>query len=95
MSNHPLPHDFHTRFKSFEDYLDSLVIEDDQKFLKDVDTARVIAQLGYRSVRCSFPKCVYLDILDANRYSRFWIFWMQMTKGCDIQMSSSFAQIFK
>ena len=28
--------------------MDSLVIEDDQKFLKDVDTARVIAQLGYR-----------------------------------------------
>ena len=36
------------RFKTFEEYLDSLVIEDDQKFLKDVDTARVIAQLGYR-----------------------------------------------
>ena len=45
-----LTHIFHTRFKSFEDYLDSLVIEDDQKFLKDVDTARVIAQLGYRFV---------------------------------------------
>ena len=30
--------------------MDSLVIEDDQKFLKDVDTARVIAQLGYRLV---------------------------------------------
>ena len=43
-----LTHVFHTRFKSFEDYLDSLVIEEDQKFLKDVDTARVIAQLGYR-----------------------------------------------
>ena len=28
--------------------MDSLVIEEDQKFLKDVDTARVIAQLGYR-----------------------------------------------
>ena len=45
-----LTHIFNTRFKSFEDYLDSLVIEDDQKFLKDVDTARVIAQLGYRFV---------------------------------------------
>ena len=37
------------RCKTFEDYLDSLVIEDDQKFLKDVDTARQLAQLGYRS----------------------------------------------
>ena len=37
-----------SRFKTFEEYLDSLVIEEDQKFLKDVDTARVIAQLGYR-----------------------------------------------
>ena len=54
-------HIFHTRFKSFEDYLDSLVIEDDQKFLKDVDTARVIAQLGYRLVSqmCSSSSQVF------------------------------------
>ena len=36
-------------FKTFEDYLDSLVTEEDKKFLRDVDTARRIAQLGYRS----------------------------------------------
>ena len=37
------------KFKTFEEYLDSLVIEEDQKFLRDVDTARQIAELGYRS----------------------------------------------
>ena len=56
-------HIFHTRFKSFEDYLDSLVIEDDQKFLKDVDTARVIAQLGYRLEIWILPRSFNCDLL--------------------------------
>ena len=62
-----LTHIFNTRFKSFEDYLDSLVIEDDQKFLKDVDTARVIAQLGYRLVWYSFLKCVHLLLRSSGK----------------------------
>ena len=45
------------RHSTFEDYLDSLVIDDDQRFLKDVDTARRLAQLGYRCpvILPSFP----------------------------------------
>ena len=62
-----LTHIFYTRFKSFEDYLDSLVIEDDQKFLKDVDTARVIAQLGYRFVWYSFLKCVHILLRSSGK----------------------------
>ena len=38
------------------------MIEDDQKFLKDVDTARVIAQLGYRLVGQLWPY-MYFDLL--------------------------------
>ena len=37
------------RFKTYEDYLDSLMVEDDQKYLGDVETARQLVQLGYRS----------------------------------------------
>ena len=38
------------------------MIEDDQKFLKDVDTARVIAQLGYRLVGQLWPY-MHFDLL--------------------------------
>ena len=37
------------KYETFEDYLDSLVIEDDQRYLGDIDTARKLVQLGYRS----------------------------------------------
>ena len=37
------------KFKTYEDYLDSLMVEDDQKYLGDVETARQLVQLGYRS----------------------------------------------
>ena len=36
------------KYETFEDYLDSLVIEDDQRYLGDLDTARKLVQLGYR-----------------------------------------------
>ena len=36
------------KYETFEDYLDSLVIEDDQRYLGDIDTARRLVQLGYR-----------------------------------------------
>ena len=36
------------KYETFEDYLDSLVIEDDQRYLGDIDTARKLVQLGYR-----------------------------------------------
>ena len=37
------------KYKNYEDYLDSLMMEDDQKYLGDVETARQLVQLGYRS----------------------------------------------
>ena len=36
------------KYKSYEDYLDSLIIEEDQKYLSDVETARQLVSLGYR-----------------------------------------------
>ena len=36
------------KYDTFEDYLDSLVIEDDQRYLGDIETARKLVQLGYR-----------------------------------------------
>ena len=36
------------KHKSYEDYLDSLIIEEDQKYLSDVETARQLVSLGYR-----------------------------------------------
>ena len=36
------------KYETFEDYLDSPVIEDDQRYLGDIDTARRLVQLGYR-----------------------------------------------
>ena len=64
------PYIVNSRFKTFEEYLDSLVIEEDQKFLKDVDTARVIAQLGYRfdmvTLDCDLIPQVWHDILNCN-----------------------------
>lgn len=37
-----------SKYKCYEEYLDSLVIEDDQKYLGDIETARQLVQLGYR-----------------------------------------------
>ena len=39
------------KYETFEDYLDSLVIEDDQRYLGDIDAARKLVQLGYRLAR--------------------------------------------
>ena len=36
------------KYKCYEDYLDSLIIEEDQKYLCDLETARQLVRLGYR-----------------------------------------------
>ncbi len=36
------------RFDTYEEYLDSLVSDDDHFYLEDEQMARVIAELGYR-----------------------------------------------
>ena len=38
------------KFETYEDYLDSLVSEEDHKYLEDEEMARTIAELGYRFV---------------------------------------------
>ena len=36
------------KFETYEDYLDSLVSEEDHKYLEDEEMARTIVELGYR-----------------------------------------------
>ncbi len=36
------------RYNTYEDYLDSLVSEEDHFYLEDEEMARIIAELGYR-----------------------------------------------
>ncbi len=36
------------KYNTYEEYLDSLVSEDDHKYLQDEEMARTIAELGYR-----------------------------------------------
>ena len=36
------------KYATYEAYLDSLIIEDDQKYLSDIETARQLVSLGYR-----------------------------------------------
>ena len=36
------------RYETYEDYLDSLVSDEDHLYLQDEDMARIIAELGYR-----------------------------------------------
>ena len=36
------------KFETYEDYLDSLVSEEDHRYLEDEEMARTIAELGYR-----------------------------------------------
>ena len=36
------------KYDTYEEYLDSLVSEEDHKYLQDEEMARAIAELGYR-----------------------------------------------
>ena len=38
------------KYKNYEDYLDSLIIEEDQRYLQDIEIARQIVKLGYRFI---------------------------------------------
>ena len=38
------------KYNTYEEYLDSLVSEEDHKYLQDEEMARAIAELGYRYV---------------------------------------------
>ena len=57
------------KYKSYEDYLDSLIIEEDQKYLSDVETARQLVSLGYRYNTFNFMATVlniiyiYIDFI--------------------------------
>ena len=57
------------KHKSYEDYLDSLIIEEDQKYLSDVETARQLVSLGYRYNTFNFMAIVlyiiyiYIDFI--------------------------------
>jgi hypothetical protein len=38
------------KYNTYEEYLDSLVSEEDHKYLEDEEMARQIAELGYRQI---------------------------------------------
>ena len=38
-------------YETFEEYLESFITDEDLKYLQDVELARVVAELGYRSGR--------------------------------------------
>ena len=40
------------KYQTYEDYLDSLMVEDDQKYLGDVETARQLVQERVELVKC-------------------------------------------
>ena len=50
------------KFETYEDYLDSLVSEEDHKYLEDEEMARTIAELGYRYIlmKITYTKCIIL-----------------------------------
>ena len=56
------------KYKNYEDYLDSLIIEEDQRYLQDIEIARQIVKLGYR-----FEEKRLFYFL--NRYFIFKVFW--------------------
>ena len=50
------------KYNTYEEYLDSLVSEEDHKYLQDEEMARAIAELGYRYMtlnKKSFLKIFY------------------------------------
>ena len=49
------------KYKNYEDYLDSLIIEEDQRYLQDIEIARQIVKLGYRFILRKFIN-IYLYI---------------------------------
>ena len=52
------------KYKTYEDYLDSLMVEEDQKYLGDVETARQLVQLGYRSSGKTLTRQVQLRLME-------------------------------
>ena len=63
------------KYKTYENYLDSLMVEDDQKYLGDVETARQLVQLGYRSSGKTLTRQVEMktgDLINIFWYKEFW-----------------------
>ncbi|CAB4062672.1 unnamed protein product [Lepeophtheirus salmonis] len=62
-----------TKYATYEEYLDSLVSEEDHRYLEDEDMARIIAELGYRSSGISFlekkNKAIETEIVAQNNES--------------------------
>ena len=49
------------RFSSYEDYLDSLIAEEDIRYLQDGELARLIAELSYRGAGRTLTEREYDD----------------------------------
>ena len=71
------------KYNTYEEYLDSLVSEEDHKYLQDEEMARAIAELGYRYV---YDSCKYLE----NYYEKFY----HLIFTSDLQGTLSLERIF-
>lgn len=66
------------KYKNYEDYLDSLIIEEDQRYLQDIEIARQIVKLGYRFHSEQKYIFLYQNILSLRSsgktlsYDEFW-----------------------
>ena len=52
------------RFRSYYDYLDSLIAEEDIRYLQDGELARLIAELGYRGTGKTLTEKEYLEEIE-------------------------------
>ena len=66
------------KYETYEQYLDSLVSEEDHKYLQDEEMARAIAELGYRylsSFKSDFSTYLHTSTLFENHWKcHIWIF---------------------
>ena len=53
--------DYIARFTSYQDYLDSLIAEEDIRYLQDGELARLIAELSYRGAGRTLTEREYDD----------------------------------
>ena len=52
------------RFRSYYDYLDSLIASEDIRYLQDGELARLIAELGYRGTGKTLTEKEYLEEIE-------------------------------
>ena len=59
------------KYDTYEEYLDSLVSEEDHKYLQDEEMARAIAELGYRYVIVHILFYLVLTVTSSSNIPNF------------------------